>query len=223
MNLNLNLRTTHSITTKHGTFIALVIVITWLDLGEFSLNSYFGKFSLEISDVFFQGQILFWPYLRDGWFDWYEMNRKYIGWILGIICDLIYDRTQKLDLGCFKVIFQNNRISGIVGVIDVKWIGSKLIEYWTDCMTLPFDHTQDLELGTSRSESEIALSQEWGIPLTWNEKDVSHPLMTIILTSVTIVGWADEPNSDQGDFRCRSIVIVFYSGCVSDLLNVCLY
>ena len=28
-------------------------------------------------------------------------------------------------------------------------------------MTLPFDHTHDLELGVSRSESEIVLSQEW--------------------------------------------------------------
>ena len=40
-------------------------------------------------------------------------------------------------------------------------------------MTLPFDHTHDLDLGVSRSESEIALSQEWGSRLTMNEKDVS--------------------------------------------------
>ena len=40
-------------------------------------------------------------------------------------------------------------------------------------MTLPFDHIHDLDLGVSRSESEIALSQEWDGRLTWNEKDVS--------------------------------------------------
>ena len=40
-------------------------------------------------------------------------------------------------------------------------------------MTLPFDHTYDLDLGISRSESEIALSQELGGRLTMNEKDES--------------------------------------------------
>ena len=71
-------------------------------------------------------------------------------------------------------------------------------------MTLPFAHTHDLDLGVeiSRSESEVALSQEWHGQLTWNEKDVSHPFMTMILTSVTMVGWADVPDSDRGDFRC---------------------
>ena len=68
-------------------------------------------------------------------------------------------------------------------------------------MTLPIDHTHDLDLGVSRSESEIALSQEWGSLLKMNEKDASHPFMTMILTCVTMVGWADVPDSDRGDFR----------------------
>ena len=68
-------------------------------------------------------------------------------------------------------------------------------------MTLPFDHTHDLDLGVSRSESEIALSQEWGGQMTWNEKD-----LTMVLTSVTMVGWADVPDSDRGDFRRRRAV-----------------
>ena len=73
-------------------------------------------------------------------------------------------------------------------------------------MTLPFDHTHDLDLGVSRSESEIALSQEWDSLLTMNEKDASHPFMTMILTCVTMVGWADVPDSDRGDFRRRRAV-----------------
>ena len=73
-------------------------------------------------------------------------------------------------------------------------------------MTSPFDHTHDLDLGVSRSESEIALSQEWGSLLTMNEKDASHPFMTMILTCVTMVGWADVPDSDRGDFRRRPAV-----------------
>ena len=75
-------------------------------------------------------------------------------------------------------------------------------------MTLPFDHTHDLDPGVeiSRRESEIALYQEWDGRLTWNEKDVSHPFMTMILISVTMVGWADVPDSDWGDFRRRRAV-----------------
>ena len=69
--------------------------------------------------------------------------------------------------------------------------------YLADCMTLPFDHTHDLDLGVSRSESEIALSQGWDGQLTWNKKYVSHSFMTMILTSVTMVGWADVPDSGR--------------------------
>ena len=121
---------------------------------------------------------------------------------------LTFDLTHDLDLGSFKVKFRNSSISGIVGLVDVKWKGSELIWYWANCMTLPFDHTHDLDLGVEIlwSESEIGLSQEWDGWLTWNEKDVSHPFMTMILTSVTMVGWADVPDSDWGDFRRRHAV-----------------
>ena len=134
-------------------------------------------------------------HIRNGQSDWCETKRKCIGWILGIICDLDFDP------GCFKVKFQNSCISGIVGVIDVKRKGTELIGYWADYMTLPFDHNHDLDLGVSRSESEIAISQEWDGQLTWNEKDVSHPFMTMILTSLTMVALPDVPDSDRGDFR----------------------
>ena len=90
-------------------------------------NFYFGKLSLKKSDVFFQGQTLFWPYLRNGWADWCETKRKCIGWILGTIC--------YLDL----------------------WPHS-----W---MTLTLD--------VSRSNFEIALSQELLVWLMWNENEVS--------------------------------------------------
>ena len=33
-------RTTHRITTKHGSLIALVMVITWLDFGELLLETF---------------------------------------------------------------------------------------------------------------------------------------------------------------------------------------
>ena len=41
--------------------------------------------------MFLEGQTLIWPYLRNGWSNWYEMKRKYISRILGILCDLDLD------------------------------------------------------------------------------------------------------------------------------------
>ena len=83
-------------------------------------------------------------------------------------------------------------------------------------MTLPFDHIHDLDLWVSRSEYEMALSQEWDGRLTCNEKDISHPFMTMILTTVIMVGWADVLDSARGDFRRRHAVdisIFFYVDC----------
>ena len=121
---------------------------------------------------------------------------------------LTFDLTHDFDLGCFKVKFRNSSISGIVGLIDVKWKWNESIWYRANCITLPFDHTHDLDPGVeiSRSKSEIALSQEWDGRLTWNEKYVSHPFMTMILTSVTMVWWADVPDSDWSDFRRRRAI-----------------
>ena len=141
---------------------------------------------------------------------------------------LTFDLTHDLDLGYFKVKFRNSSFSGIVGLIDMKWKWSELISYWADCMTLPFDHTHDLGVEISRSESEIALSQQWDGRLTWTEKDVSHPFMTMILTSVTMVGWGDVPDSDWGDFRRRRAVDIssyemdysFYSFYWPDSLEI---
>ena len=81
---------------------------------------------------------------------------------------LTFDLTHDLDLGYFKVKFRNSSISGIVGLIDVKWKRGQSIWYWADYMTLPFGHSHDLDLGfgIARSESEIALSwMEWQIDM----------------------------------------------------------
>ena len=73
-------------------------------------------------------------------------------------------------------------------------------------MTLPFDYIHDLAFRVSRSGSEIALSHEWNVRLTWNKKDVSHSFMTMILISVIMVGGRIVPDSDQGDLRRRRAV-----------------
>ena len=82
--------------------------------------------------------------------------------------------------------FEIGIISGIVGLIGVKWQGSELIRYWADCMTSPFDHTCDIDLEVSRSVFEIALSQEWDSWLTWNKMDMSRPFMNMILSALNL-------------------------------------
>ena len=192
---------------KHGRFIALVTVIAWLDRfwRSFVGNYYLGKISYKILNVFFKVKHYF-GHISGmvGPIDVKWKGSAYVGY--WVYVTLISDLTHDLDLGCFKVKFRNGCISGIVGLFDVKWKESELIGYWANCMTLPSDHTRDLDLRVSRSESEIALSQEWDGRLTWTEKDVSHPFITMMLTSVTTVGWADVPYSDRGDFRRRCAV-----------------
>ena len=44
------------------------MVVTWLHFGEILVETVILQiFSLKNFDMFFQGQILFWPYLRNGW------------------------------------------------------------------------------------------------------------------------------------------------------------
>ena len=186
----------------------------------------FWQFSfLNFGCVFFQCQTLFWPYLRNGWSDWCETKRKCIGWILDTICDLDlwphwWPWPWMFQGQISKELYRRNCWSDWCEM-KRKWV----IWYWADCMTLPFDHNHNLDLGVSRSESEIALSQKWGGRWTMNEKDGSHPVIltsSMILTCVTMVGSADVPDSDRGDFRCRCAVDIsgltmspWYSGMIS--------
>ena len=194
------MRTTDQITTKRGSFIVLVILITWLDIGALLLKTVIlANFFLKKWMCFFKVKHFFGHF--SGMIGLIDVKRKGSAsvWYWVWYMTLTFDLTHDLDFGCFKVKFRNSCISGIVGLIDLKWKGSKLIWYWADCTTLPLDHTYDLDLGVSRSESEIAISQEWGSRLAWNEKDVSHPFITMILTSVTMVGWADVRDNEP---RC---------------------
>ena len=69
-------------------------------------------------------------------------------------------------------------------LIDVKRKRSETVRYWADYMTLPFEHTHDLDLEVSRSKFEIALSHELEGRLIWKQRDVSHPFMSVTLTCV---------------------------------------
>ena len=180
------MRTTHSITTKLGSFVPIAMLITWLFFGEILLETCVCvcEFILKISDcVFFKVKLFGHISRMVGLIDVKWNGSALVGYWVHYVT-LTFDLTHDLDFEFFKVKFWNGCVSGIVGLIDVKWKGSELIRYWTDRMTLLFDHTHDLDLEVSRSDFEIALSQEWDGRLPWNIKHVSCPFMTMILTFV---------------------------------------
>ena len=147
-------------TTKFGSYIPLVMLLTRLDFGGILLETFLAKFSFKISDVFFPGQTLNWTYLRNGWSN--DVKQK-VGalvryWVNYVT--LTFDLTHYLDVWFFKVKFQNNYLRNCY-LIDVKQKESKSIRYSADCMVLPFDHTHDLDLVVSRSKFEIAFYEEW--------------------------------------------------------------
>ena len=63
---------------------------TWLDFGAILIEAFYlcYFFSSKFWMIFFQGQRIDWPYLMNGWFDWNDLERKYIASILGELFDL---------------------------------------------------------------------------------------------------------------------------------------
>ena len=60
-------RTTHPIITKFGSYIPLVMLITWINCRGILSDNVFGITFFKSLDVFLQGQTLWWPYFRNGW------------------------------------------------------------------------------------------------------------------------------------------------------------
>ena len=60
-------------------------------------NSFVAKFSLKISDVFFQGQTLYWTYLRIGPIDVKQTEGASVGYWVNHVT-LTFDLTHDLDL-----------------------------------------------------------------------------------------------------------------------------
>ena len=93
--------------------------------------------------MFFQGQTLYWTYLRNGWSDWCKTKRRCIGWMLENYVTMTFDLTHDLDLWFFKVKFQNSlKVKvwnsliwgmGVEALIDMERKGCKLIIHDHDC------------------------------------------------------------------------------------------
>ena len=73
----------------------------------------------------------------------------------------------------FKVKFWKSRISGMGWLIHMERKGCESIGCYTHFVTFNFDLNHDLDLGFSRKNMEIAVTQQWEVWLTWNERGVS--------------------------------------------------
>ena len=58
--------------------------------------------------------------------------------------------------------------------IDMKQKVCELIWHWTYYMTLTFDPAHELDLGFSRSNFEVVISEEQVVLLARNEKDMNQ-------------------------------------------------
>ena len=180
------------------------MVINRLDFGGILFETLFlPNFLRKILDVFFQGQTLYWTYLRNGWSDWCETIEYRANYVI-LTVDLIHD----FDLWFFKVKFQNSCISGIV--IWLMWNKKKANQLDTG-LTLWSCQTHDLDLVVSRSKFKIALFEEWG----WGALiDMERKGWESIIHGqdrdlwVTMVEWVDVPYSDWGDFRRWCAVVI---------------
>ena len=116
------MRTTHRITTKHGSIVAPVMVITWLDFGEILLKTViFANFLLKFRMCFFKVKHYF-GHISGmvGPIDVKPKGSALVGYWVKYVT-LTFDLPHDLDLGCFKVKFRNSSICRIVGLIDVEW------------------------------------------------------------------------------------------------------
>ena len=77
-------------------------------------------------------------------------------------------------------------------------------------MTLPFDHTHDIDLEVSTSEYEIASGMGWLVDMEWKGYESSIHDHDIDYC-VTMVGWVGVPDNDRSDFRRRRAVDIHVS------------
>ena len=99
-----------------------------------------------------------------------DVSRQNVGPMLWLS---MYTSHMTLTLDFQGQILKKNYISGMGWPINMEKKGCESIECWNHIMTSNYDLTHDLDLGFSRSNFEIAVSQDWEGRLTWNERDVS--------------------------------------------------
>ena len=143
----LSVRTTHRITSKHSSFIALVMVITWSDVGEGLLNTFIlTNFFKNFGCVFSRSNTIL--AISQEWLVRLMWNEKEVHWL-----DTGHNMwpwpltsLMTLTLDVSRSNFEIALSHGISGLIDVKWKRSELIWYWANCMTCPLTTPMTLTL-----------------------------------------------------------------------------
>ena len=128
------MRTTYPVTTKLDSYIPWSCLSPDKILEEFCWKFSSGVFFHCFRWVLFKVKHSF----GHSWSNWHETKRKWIGWILGQLCDLdIWPHPWPWSEH-FKVKFWDS--SAIGGLMDVKQKGSKSFGHWTMwtfCVTTP--------------------------------------------------------------------------------------
>ena len=113
-------------------------------------------------------------YLRDEMADWHGIKGMWVNRILDPCCDFKCPRHPWPWPWIFKVKFWKCCISGMGGATDIERKECESIRCYTHFVTFNFDLSLDFDLGFSRSNFEIVVSQEWDGWLAWNQRDVSR-------------------------------------------------
>ena len=110
--------------------------------------------------------------------------------------------------GCvfFKVKLSFGHISGIVGLIDVKWKGSELMRYWPTLWRCLWPHPWPWPSSFKvKVWNSLISGTGWQFDMEWKGCESSIHDHDIDLC-VTMVGWVDVPDSGLGDFRHQRAV-----------------
>ena len=159
--------------------------------------------------MFFQGQTLYWTYLRNGWSDWYETKRRCIGLILGELCS----RSN------FKIAVSHELLFDRCETKRKKNQSDTELTYGLALFPHPWPWPCNFKVKLSNS-------------LTWGMAgliDMKRKGCELIIHDhdrdlwINVVGWVEVPDSDCGDFRRRRAVDISISLCEDyDRLHTCI-
>ena len=94
----------------------------------------------------------------------------------GILLETLLLANFLKNFGCvfFKVKHSIGHISGMVGLIDVKWKGGALVGYWVNYVTSTFDLTHDHDLWFFKVKFQNSCISGIVIWLMWNKKKANQ-------------------------------------------------
>ena len=117
-------RTAHPINPKLDTYISLTMFSTWFNFEVILSKTFFCEFLHKISNAFLLSRAFYLPYLRNGWSNWCETNRKWVNWVLRWLgCLWPWPLTLTFDLE----FSWSNCILGMGGPFVMEWKGLESI------------------------------------------------------------------------------------------------